>query len=402
VSRLQRLGQAGFRAVLDSPMLDRGPEQILAYVDAAQAAGLQVIWPLHSLDFAGSPPDGTNLVSQAWGQACGCRTNQDLLAYVVSLARSRSNTWGYYIADEPGPEAHERVRSLVERVRALDPAHPRLVVGCGICGSEDPRSHISFLADLDIVLGSDAYPVNVQAPSAEAAYADVTQKAAALRSAAAPTGRGNVMVLQSWRWGDSISDSQAAGLDAASTRFPVQQEIQAQRDAAIKYAQPDLILWFMLTQVIGWPAGQRPPNWAEPPDPQQRWNNLVLGAFAPLPDDEPPSAVPSGGEPKARKPVARFTVRVLRPPARIGSRVDLDARASYDPSRKRLRYRWTLNGRRLAKCRSRRCSFRPHRSGTQRIALRVDNGAQTASAVRRLRVRRMHRRSRRTRVSIQT
>jgi hypothetical protein len=149
VSRLHRLGQAGFRAVLDSPMLDRGRAQILAYVDAAQAAGLQVIWPLHSLDFAGSPPDGTNLVGQAWGQACGCRTNQDLLAYVVSLARSRSNTWGYYIADEPGPEAHERVRSLVERVRALDPAHPRLAVGCGICGSEDPRSHISFLADLD-------------------------------------------------------------------------------------------------------------------------------------------------------------------------------------------------------------------------------------------------------------
>jgi hypothetical protein len=396
--RLPRIGQAGFRVVANGSMLNGATaQQVVAYTDAAEAAGLQVIWPLYGIDFASSSPGGTNLLGSAPNLAatCSCTDNQGLLAYVISLARSRSNTWGYYLADEPGPDAYTPLQSLIDRVKALDPGHPRLVMGCGVCSPQDPRNNLPFLSGLDISLGTDVYPVRDQAPNPRAAYDGVAQAATSLQRNAASAGRRTVIALQAWRWGDSYYDSQGAGFDPARTRFPTQQEIQAQRDAAIAYAHPSLILWFTLYDVTGWNGNERPWYWADPSDPQQRWNNLVQGAFA-TPAGPQSAVLPTAAERSATagKPVPRFTVRVTRPPARIGTRVVLDGRRSYDPAGKRLRYRWTLNGHRLPNCPARLCSFRPHRSGTQRIALLIDSGGQTAASVKRLHVKRRQHRTR--------
>ena len=74
---------------------------------------------------------------------------------------------------------------------------------------------------------------------------------------------------------------------------------------------------------------------AEPTDPAQHWSNLVGGAFAPQPNE---------------RPVSRFSLRVAHRPARVGSRVVVDGRRSYDPDGRIVRYRWTLNGHRLTGC----------------------------------------------------
>ena len=87
------------------------------------------------------------------------------------------------------------------------------------------------------------------------------------------------MALQAWRYGDSHLDSE--GLEgAASTRFPTSEEITAKPDAAIGAANPGLILWFTLWDVIGWGGNQRWWYWEIPSDPDQRRGNLVQGAFA--------------------------------------------------------------------------------------------------------------------------
>jgi hypothetical protein len=362
------VGQAGFRAVVNGSLFDgTTAQQILAYADAAGAAGVQVVWPLNAIGFAASDPNASDLLTSdsALASTCGCTTNQGLLAYVIALATSRSNTWGYYLADEPMPADHDRLQAFVQRVQALDSTHPRLVMGCGICRGGDPTgANISFLSDLNIALGTDAYPVRGATPDPRLAYAGVAQNSDSLRTAGARTGQGTVVALQAWRWGDSDIDVRLAGLDPALTRFPTAQEIQAQRDAAIDHAHPNLILWFDLYDVIGWEPGQRPSYWAQPPDTAQRWQSLVAGAFA-----APAVPVPS------------FTVQVAgRGPA--GVRLVANASSTSDPEATIVGYRWTLNGRPLPGCGGASCSFTARRHGGGRLGLVVlDDHSHTGSAV---------------------
>ena len=387
-SRVQKVGQAGFRVVTNGSVF--GPAsaaQLLAYANAARAAGVQVIWPLHALASEGTDPAGKNMLAKAPALAatCGCSDNQGMLAYVISLVRGLPNTWGYYMADEPTSDKQDSLRGFVDQVKALDPDHPRLLMVCGVCG-HDPAAW----SDLDIAVGSDAYPVLDKPPNGQAAYDWVKQTAKRLQDGAAGPGRQRVMALQAWRYGDSHYDSE--GLDGAgSTRFPTSEEITAQRDAAIDAANPSLILWFTLWDVIGWDGNERPWYWENPSDPDQRWANLVQGAFAqhgtypgPGPPPTPASGPPSGAQPG--KPLPRYTVSVAHPPARVGKRVLLQAHASPDTAATGLRYAWTLDGRRLKGCGGRRCAFRARKSGAHRIALVVDDGGRRAAAHTQVRI----------------
>jgi len=353
-ARLQRLGQAGFEVVVNGYVFHRSTlDESLAYADAAAAAGMRVIWPLHTTEALADPAKALDL------------------AALVSRLRAVPNTWGYYLYDEPKQRHAAEVAARVERIKALDPDHPRLVMGCGICWGGDPTgANISFLAPLDVALGTDAYPVREGDPDAGAAYRGVEQNAGSLARVARP-GQPRVVTLQAWRWGDSPIDVEMAGLDGPRTRFPTRDEIQAQRDAAVAAARPDLILWYTATQVIGWEDGQRPDHWAQPADADQRWANLLGGAFAPLPNDAP---------------VARLALRT-RGRAVVGRRLVADARASRDPDGRIVRYRWRLNGRRLP-CGRARCAFRARRAGVQRLRVDVvDDRRASASTHRKLRIR---------------
>ena len=207
-------------------------------------------------------------------------------------------------------------------------------------------------------------------PDVRRAYDKVAQNAASLAKVARP-GQQQVIALQAWRWGDSPIDVEMAGLNGDNTRFPTREEIQAQRDAAVIAGHPDLILWYTATQVIGWEDGQRPSYWAQPTDTDQRWANLLGGAFAPLPND---------------RPVAHLSLRT-RGRYEVGRRVVADARASRDPDGRIVRYRWKLAGRRL-RCAKRRCAFRARRAGVQRLTLTVVDDRSAATATHRsLRVR---------------
>src|SRR3954451_15233408 len=48
VEHLDRLGKAGFRAVLNYDVWNASWEDLKAYADAAQAAGVQIIWPFNN------------------------------------------------------------------------------------------------------------------------------------------------------------------------------------------------------------------------------------------------------------------------------------------------------------------------------------------------------------------
>src|SRR4051812_38469040 len=128
VGRLQRVGGAGFGLVLNYWMLSQStPAQILAYANAASAAGVKLIWPLN--EWWSQAPGGTNMASSYpnLAAACGCTTNQGIVDYVVRLAARQPSTWGYYIADEPGPDRHADLARFTAAVRSDDPAHPQLI-----------------------------------------------------------------------------------------------------------------------------------------------------------------------------------------------------------------------------------------------------------------------------------
>jgi hypothetical protein len=384
--RLQRIGQAGFRVVSNGWMfIDPSEQQMRSYAQAAAAAGVSVLWTFHGSGFQESNPDGNNLLGRypKLASRCGCSTNQGLLAYVVGIMRGLPNTWGYYLADEPSRDTHDSLVGWVSRIKALDPVRPRVIMGCGNC-SGGPEANVAWMSDLDIALGTDAYPVFGGSPDPVHAYSAIQQNVAVLDRVARGAGRQQVVALQSWSWGDSVSDSKAANVDPASMRYPTRDEIEAQRNATIENAHPDLIMWFTLTQVIGWEPGQRPSNWSDPPDTAQRWANLVGGAFAPVPI-RPVSAAASSASAAAsssqpnQSPRARITLR-RGSRTRLGRRFVADAGRSNDPDGHILRYVWKLNGRQLAGDRSRRRLLRIKR-GVQRLTLTViDNrGARGAT-----------------------
>ncbi len=394
-SRLQRIGQAGFRVVTNGWMFINPSEQrIRAYAQAAAAAGVSVLWSFHGSGFQEANPNGNDLLGRYSNLAsrCGCSTNQGLLAYVVGIMRGLPNTWGYYLADEPNPSTHDALVGWISRIKALDPGRPRVIVGCGICEG-GPEAHVAWMADLDIALGTDAYPVFGGSPDPGHSYSAVKDNVAVLDRVARNAGRQQVVALQSWRWGDSAADSKAANVDPASTRYPTRDEIEAQRNAVIENSHPDLILWFTLTQVIGWAPGQGVSNWSDPSDTSQRWANLVGGAFAPVPTHSASAASGSATASAAssslghnRAPLARFTLRTGSR-SRLGRRFVADAASSRDPDGRIRRYSWKLNGKRLAGG-SRRRAFRIRRRGVQRLTLTItDNRGAKAARHRTFRVR---------------
>jgi hypothetical protein len=407
-SRLDRIGNAGFRVVLNVWVFNSTTEsQLRAYAQRAQATGVKVLWALSAMHFERADPNGNSMLSAypALARNCGCSTNQGLLQYLIGVLRGLPGTYGYYLADEPGSSAHDQLASMASRVKALDPDHPRIIVGCGFCnGGTD--GNVGWMADIDTMLGTDAYPVIWRWPDPDYSYNDVAANAIALDRIAAPAGRGQVMVLQSWRWGDSISDSQAIGVDPTITRYPERDEIQAQRDAAIQNSHPDLILWFVLTQVIGWEPGQRNPNWTNPTDTTKRWDNLVGGAFAPPPGPRPvraaaaSTATAASSSPQASataanqndSPLARLSVardrraRIARSPRRRW--FVADGRSSRDPDGRIARYAWRLNGKILPGGGSGRRGFtvRVGKRNVLTLTVTDDHGAR-ATARRTFRVR---------------
>jgi YD repeat-containing protein len=401
-SRLQRIGQAGFRVVLNGWLFnDPSEQQMRSYAQAAAAAGVSVLWSFNGSGFQESIPTGNNLLQRypKLATRCGCSTNQGLLAYVMGIMRGQPNTWGYYLADEPSPTTHDSLANWVSRIKALDPDRPRVIVGCGICAG-GPAAHVTWMSDLDIALGTDAYPVFGGDPDPGNAYARVAENVSVVDQAARANGRKQVVALQSWRWGDSIVDSQAAQVDPAAMRYPTRDEIEAQRNAVIQNAHADLILWFTLTQVIGWEPGQSSSNWLNPPDTAQRWANLVGGAFAPVPvraasaasaasavSASVPGSAESARSRSNQTPRALITLR-RGSRNRLGRRFIADAGRSRDPDGRILRYTWKLNGRRLAGDRSRRRILRIRRGGVQRLTLTVtDNSGARAATHRSFRVR---------------
>lgn len=282
--RLRSIAQGGFRLVVNARQLTGSAAEQRAYMSAANAADLQVMWGLHR-GFWQSPLSASDMLSKYPQLAadCGCQTNDGLLQFIVRLAKESPATWGYYVADEPPPSEKSKVQALAQRVRQLDPGHPTIMVGIepGNLGG----ANIYPFAGVTNVIAADPYPVCNQPPgtvdidATVGSSSRIVAAAAAGGPAAPPTTPA--MVLQGWSWGDADFGSGICG--TATQRFPTQSELRAMRDSAITNAHPALIMWFNYPSVSAWPPGQIMNGWSNPTDAAARWASLTSAAFSPTP-----------------------------------------------------------------------------------------------------------------------
>ena len=95
--------QGGLGAVLDDSV-GYSLSSLQAYALHANAVGMQTIWAIGSSGWwdASYKSTGTNMLAvyPSFASACRCKTNQQLLTYMVQWLATLPGTWGWYIVDD--------------------------------------------------------------------------------------------------------------------------------------------------------------------------------------------------------------------------------------------------------------------------------------------------------------
>lgn len=245
IDHLATIRAAGFRYVLNYSSWYGSPAAVLRYAEAAAALGLQLIWPLNNPAWRGLGNLGATYSGLGEQRPL---SNAEFSSFAVGLVADLPATWGFYIGDElPRAEAG-RVRELGESVRALAPGKPQLYV------ARPGIAHLEPFAHLADVAGADAYPVGSGDPSVR----QVAQSAQIVTTAA---GVGTAMVLQAFSWSQYRPSPASAG-------FPSRRKLTAMRNAAIRHADPTMILWYSYQDIL------------RSEDPKGHWHDLIGAAFA--------------------------------------------------------------------------------------------------------------------------
>lgn len=246
IAHLAEIRAAGFRYVLNYSSWYGSPAAVLRYADAAATIGLQLIWPLNHpawRDLGRLAPTYSTLAEGRTGLP-----NTELTSHAVSLVARHPATWGFYIGDELPVAEAERVRELSAVVRRLAPDKPQLYV------ARPGAARLEPFASFADVAGADAYPVGSRDP-------DVRQAARSARMVTSAAGVRTAMVLQAFSWSQYLPGT-------LLPHYPGESTLRAMRDAAIRHADPVMILWYSYQDIL------------RSDDPDRRWRELTRAAFS--------------------------------------------------------------------------------------------------------------------------
>jgi hypothetical protein len=267
VERLATIGAAGFRYVLNYSSWYGSPAEVLRYADAAAMLGLQLIWPLNhpawralgSLDATYTTllaePVFAESVTATPGLAQRLRPDKALIATAIDLVARHPVTWGFYIGDELPREEVDRVAALSATVRALAPGKPQLYI------ARPGAARLRPFAGIADVAGADVYPIGSGDPP-------VARAARTAEAVAAEAETHTAMVLQAFSWSQYRPPDEAARPAASPSRYPTAATMRAMRDAAVRHANPSMILWYSYQDIL------RSDN------PTRRWRDLSRAAFS--------------------------------------------------------------------------------------------------------------------------
>jgi hypothetical protein len=252
VGRLRQIAAAGFRVVVNYQAFNADRSQLERYMRVAQSVGVKLIWPMQDSPWWGS--GSLTDLYPALAARCGCSDNQAFAKYLIGLVRNSPATWGYYLSDEQSPKDAALVAAFSQRLRALDPQHPRLAIAVG---DNDVTSLLSPYAAAADVLGADSYPIGVGQPISR-----VRVIASKVAKVARSTHRRSAMVLQSFNWADYPDV-----MPNANSLWPTREQMRQMRDLAIQAAHPSLILWYSYFDI------------QKSADAARHWSDLAWAAF---------------------------------------------------------------------------------------------------------------------------
>ncbi len=279
LDELDKMAAGGFRLILnDGLRYGYSAKAIRAYADRANALGMMVILPVKY--FPEWDTDGQYLVKKfpELASEAGCTSNKCFLAYYIGILRDHPALWGYYMADEIGPEYHDGLKIYSDFVSALDSGHPRLIVEPG---TNDPMEIFftfhSYMRDTTEVLGATNFPYG---------YIDLNrsltrytgESARMLQAWSRDLGLKHTIVLQAFAHPQVADVDRLCSPWPACAPFPNYEQMRAQRDQALTYSNPEMILWFYYRYILS------------SDNPDAHWRDLVSAAFASLPE---PVATPT-------------------------------------------------------------------------------------------------------------
>jgi hypothetical protein len=251
--RLRLIGEAGFDYVLNYTSWFGTAQQVRRYADQAEAAGVQLIWPLNDKAWR----DGTNLVKhyRYLGPDCDCDDNAAFKQFAVDLVKDHPATWGFYTGDEaiPSEQNVSEIAALSEEIQQLAPGKPRLYI---TLPRDDLTAQLEPFVPAADVAGTDYYPVGM-APDLSR-WPDVARTTRELTSR---YGRRSALVLQAFSWSQYYQ--------GRPVRFPTRDEMQQMRDLALAHGDPDMVLWYAFNDLM------------DMDQPMKRWTDLQQAAFAP-------------------------------------------------------------------------------------------------------------------------
>jgi hypothetical protein len=282
VSRLRQIAAGGFRVVLNYQVLAANRSQLEHYMRVAQSLDVKLIWPMQDTPWWGSG-SLTDLYPALAG-SCGCSDNQAFARYLIGLVRNAPATWGYYLSDEQPPEDAALVATFSQRLRALDPHHPRLAVAVGDNNIASLLGPYSAAAD---VLGADSYPVGAGQPISR-----VGAIATKVAKVAHSSSRQSAMVLQSFNWAGYPNV-----MPGAKSQWPTRAQMRQMRDLAIQAAHPSLILWYSYFDI------------QKSADAGRVWSDLVWAAFGTEPRPQLAPHRQTGGNVPADAGLGRWSLR---------------------------------------------------------------------------------------------
>jgi hypothetical protein len=252
--RLRLIADAGFDYVLNYTAWFGSAQQVRRYADQAQAAGVQLIWPLNDKAWR----DGTSLVKhyRYLGPDCDCNDNAAFKRFAVDLVKDHPATWGFYTGDEaiPSEQNVAQIAKLSEEIEQLAPGKPRLYI---TLPRDDLTAQLEPFVPAADVAGTDYYPVGM-APD----LSRIPDVARTTREVTSRYGRRSALVLQAFSWHQYYP--------GRPVRFPTRDEMQRMRDLALAHGDPDMVLWYAFNDLF------------EMDHALQRWHDLEQAAFAPF------------------------------------------------------------------------------------------------------------------------
>jgi hypothetical protein len=286
--------QQGGLQVVVIPAWGASLDALSQYTAAARGLGMSVMWELSNPAWWQGGPSSTQAAGSfsAYASACGCSDNASLLPFVIHWLSQQPGTYGYYAADDSmiGAGDQAGIAAYAAQIKRADSTHPVML------GAANSAQRQQYQGTFDLS-AQEFYPVSTSSllpvGANQATWDSVDQAAAESQRSADQAGKASAVILQAFTWGDNVDDGSAIGVcnsgDTTAScnarlRYPSGAEQLALRNAVLRNAHPQLILWWSFQGTYGY--AQDPGAYYATPSPSEaasRWAGLSEAIQAPIP-----------------------------------------------------------------------------------------------------------------------